>query len=497
MRSGLAEDDWDFTPVLDLINSLSSGSEKLAQTDVSVVESHESSIAGSLIDDLETSSGLGNFDKLWKFLAQPSNIQPSKAHGLPEISSTVGLSDALDLAAASNKGVKWRDEIEGADLADNDEIDSGTNFASLSKTQRRKERRRKRQQSEVQAKYHSKALPSGSENESEVDRKVKRSQDRAAIIQQILHGALPKQGKGSIGRLEKPQAQSDNESSRRRPLRGSLTAVFSSEQTGYATAAEKKAKLMDKLRAKFKEERQYLDNIGAPLHNTSGDLGTETGLHVFVDASNIMIGFQYALKLSRGITGRIRRQDLSFHNLSLVLERGRPTAKKVLVGSDNFPAIEEAKAIGYETNILERVHKARELTPRQARYNSHSSNNNSTAAQSSGSEKTAGRTTAYAPEKWVEQAVDEILHLKILESVVDATTPATIVLATGDAAEAEYSGGFLRMVERALAKGWKVELVSFKHNTSGAYRRQDFRTKWGPRFRMVELDGFVEELLGG
>ena len=181
---------------------------------------------------------------------------------------------------------------------------------------------------------------------------------------------------------------------------------------------------------------------------------------------------------------------MSFHNLSLVLERGRPTAKRVLVGSDNFLAIEEAKAIGYETNILERVHKARELTPRQARYHSHSSNNNSAAGQSSGSEM-----TAYAPEKWVEQAVDEILHLKMLESVVDATTPATIVLATGDAAEAEYSSGFLRMVERALAKGWKVELVSFKHNTSSAYRRQEFRAKWGAKFQMVELDGFVEELL--
>lgn len=210
-----------------------------------------------------------------------------------------------------------------------------------------------------------------------------------------------------------------------------------------------------------------------------------------------MIGFHDALKISRGITGRIRRQHLSFHNLSLVLERGRPTAKRVLVGSDNFPAIEEAKAIGYETNILERVHKAREPAPRRARHNNHSSNNNSTAGPSSGSETTATPTSTYAREKWVEQAVDEILHLKMLESVVDATTPATIVLATGDAAEAEYSGGFLRMVERALAKGWAVELASFRHNTSGAYRRKDFRTRWGPRFQIVELDGFVEELLGG
>ena len=102
----------------------------------------------------------------------------------------------------------------------------------------------------------------------------------------------------------------------------------------------------------------------------------------------------------------------------------------------------------------------------------------------------------HVPEKWVEQAVDEILHLKILESVVDARTPSTIVLATGDAAEAEYSGGFLKMVERALAKGWRVEVVSFRHNTSGAYRRKEFRAMWGERFRTVELDPFVEELVG-
>ena len=197
--------------------------------------------------------------------------------------------------------------------------------------------------------------------------------------------------------------------------------------------------------------------------------------------------------MSRGISSksRIRRQPLSFRNLSLVLERGRPTAKQVLVGSDNFPAVQEAKAIGYETNILERVHKAKELTPRQKKY-SYNNGKNKQTGQSSGSETAAG---IYAPEKWVEQAVDEILHLKILESIVDAVAPSTIVLATGDAAEAEYSQGFLKMVERALEKGWMVELASFRHNTSQAYRRKDFRNKWGTRFRTVELDEFVEELL--
>lgn len=214
-----------------------------------------------------------------------------------------------------------------------------------------------------------------------------------------------------------------------------------------------------------------------------------------------MIGFHDALKLSRGLTltSRIRRQPLSFHNLSLVLERGRPISKRILVGSDNFPAIQEAKSIGYETNILDRVHKAKELTPRQKKFTNKSPTRNSninsaTSGQSSGSETTAAIT--HAPEKWVEQAVDEILHLKILESVVDATEPSTMVLATGDAAEAEYSQGFLKMVERALGKGWKVELISFRHNISGAYRRKEFRGRWSGKFRIVELDEFVEELLG-
>ena len=192
---------------------------------------------------------------------------------------------------------------------------------------------------------------------------------------------------------------------------------------------------------------------------------------------------------------------MSFHNLSLVLERGRPAAKRVLVGSDNFSSIQEAEQIGYETCILDRVRKAKELTPRQIRFQNHQQNkspysssnmNNAVSGQSSGSETTAKQ---YAPEKWVEQGVDEILHMKILESVVDAQRPGTMVLATGDAAQAEYSDGFLKNVERALERGWTVELMSFRKNTSALYKNRAFRAKWGPMFRTFELDEYVEELL--
>ena len=202
-----------------------------------------------------------------------------------------------------------------------------------------------------------------------------------------------------------------------------------------------------------------------------------------------MIGFHDCLKRSRDIPAstRIRRVSMSFHSFSLILERGRPAAKRVLVGSDKFPTIQQAKRIGYETNILERVHKVKELTPRQKKFG----NGPGVSGASSGSETNTPRR----PEKWVEQAVDEILHLKILESLIDTEDQSTIILATGDAAEAEYSGGFMRMVERALVKGWTVELVSFKLNTSGAYQDKTFRARWGSMFKWLPLDEFVEDLV--
>ena len=288
----------------------------------------------------------------------------------------------------------------------------------------------------------------------------------------------------------------------------SIIKAYEAPKTQLSSAEEiatRRTRLIAKLTDRFSSERSLLERLDLPSMTENVKVGPAHGLHVFIDASNvrivlhalclalltgqqIMIGLHDAFKISRGlsIASRIRRQPISFRNLSIVLERGRLTAKRVLVGSDNFPSIQEAKRIGYETNILDRVHKAKELTPRQMKYR------NVNGAMSSGSETTA---VTYAPEKWVEQAVDEILHLKILESVVDAEEPSTIVLATGDAAEAEYSQGFLKMVERALGKGWKVEVCSFRKNISGSYRKKEFRTRWGTNFKIIEMDDFVQELL--
>jgi hypothetical protein len=146
------------------------------------------------------------------------------------------------------------------------------------------------------------------------------------------------------------------------------------------------------------------------------------------------------------------------------------------VGSSPItPVVLEARALGYETCILEKVEKERPYS----RYSS-----------SSGSE-----TPQKKRLRKVEQGVDEILHLKILESVLDFM-PATVVLASGDAAVGEYSPGFFRVVERCLERGWKVELASFKPSLSWVYSKKQFLEKWGHAFTLVLLDEFAEELLG-
>ncbi|KAK2738564.1 hypothetical protein FQN57_006987 [Myotisia sp. PD_48] len=258
---------------------------------------------------------------------------------------------------------------------------------------------------------------------------------------------------------------------------------------------EKRSKLLSLLIQKHPSGRKLLKDVKILEQPTPHRVST--GIHVFVDMSNIMVGFHECIKMARGIplANRVRRLPLSFHNFSLVLERGRQTSKRVLVGSDRFQAIDEAEKLGYETNILERVHKIKPVTPsRKVKTFGGGQGkgvNGKLQDQSSSSE-----TNGSAPvERWVEQAVDEILHLKILESIVDTESPSTIVLATGDAASAEYSDGFLKMVERALIKGWMVELVSFRSITSRAYSRKDFRARWGPRFQIIELDVYAEHLL--
>ncbi len=492
---------WDLDGAIKLLNNLS-----FEIRDPELCQDVIQLSSKAQIEQNGIEGSLGDFSALWDFLGKPQTPDELQAAELIKYAINDKPVAEVDLNQL-NKGVRWRDEVDGADLEDNVEPATDKTMAAYLRNQKRAARRTKAKEKAAQIANIAtpdKTISDTSDHESgEELESLRRSPDRRAVIDSILGRSRPSLHDNS----SPPTSPSPPKAELRTPKRDlpiSNPFIWNTPNSSTPTRStviaprdrltprDRKHALITELIRQHPEEKKYLKNAGllepafTPLNVSS------IGVHVFVDISNISIGFHDCLKLARGMSRetRLKRVPLSFHNLSLVLERGRPAAKRVLVGSDKYPAIQQAKSIGYETNILERVHKAKELTARQKHFQSRS------GGETSGSETNTGFPfTTSGPQKWVEQAVDEILHLKILESLVDAKKPSTIVLATGDAAEAEYSGGFLRMVERALEKGWCVELVSFKLNTSSLYKRREFRSRWGQMFKLIELDPFVESLI--
>ncbi|KAB8346016.1 hypothetical protein FH972_023068 [Carpinus fangiana] len=277
----------------------------------------------------------------------------------------------------------------------------------------------------------------------------------------------------------------------------------------HRTSSDRNWSLLLKLLNQFPENR---DTLLSPLQ-LSYNRPVPYGIHVFVDASNILIGFMDHLKRARNIPehARVPRVYPSFHALALLLERRRPVAKRVLAGSTpHVPAFDEAKEIGYDCSILDKVWKARELTERQRRFAVKAASGgrpqSGHGSDSGGNGGVSDTVPHHQQPKWVEQGVDEVLHLKILESILDVPTAShdsskagscerpTMVLATGDAAEAEYSSGFRKMVERALTHGWNVEVMAWGASINHDWRKMEKKSEWQSRFRIIELDSYVEEL---
>ena len=250
------------------------------------------------------------------------------------------------------------------------------------------------------------------------------------------------------------------------------------------SAADRRRILIQKLISTHPDEvDRILGQPAGPMYLSNlSDLASRE-LHIFVDNSNILIGFYKAYKSKHKITDLFfRTPKFDFHAFSMILERGRPVSRKFLAGSNPLvQPVALAQHLGYQVSILERV-----VDTNTERIISTSSPYLSDSA-----------TRPPQRERKREQAVDEILHLKILESLLDVPTPGIIVLATGDAAPAEFSpdGGFLKCIQRALKRGWDVELVCWRKSMSRLWREKAFRVESGEKFRIIELDDFVDELV--
>ncbi|CAB4433563.1 unnamed protein product [Rhizophagus irregularis] len=222
----------------------------------------------------------------------------------------------------------------------------------------------------------------------------------------------------------------------------------------------------------FNESIQVNSRSSVPIPITISD----DPIHVFIDNSNILVGFlaycrQHA-KRPKGLSGQRSKPTLDYNALFTILERERNIARRVLVASSPlYQPLEKADQAGYEVSVLKRVKSDSNST--QTDFNDYQS--------------------PFEMEK--EQCVDELLHLKILESLLDYHAPATLVLASGDGKDAEYfEGGFHKCVIKALERGWKVEIISWKRQLSQNFLNKKFLSKWEGLYHVVFLDWFASEL---
>ncbi|KAG0042696.1 hypothetical protein BGZ83_000174 [Gryganskiella cystojenkinii] len=160
--------------------------------------------------------------------------------------------------------------------------------------------------------------------------------------------------------------------------------------------------------------------------------------------------------------------NFDYNYLFDILLRNRDSSRQVLVGSHPlFQDLDEALDHCYHTIILRRVRKFYPgdlgVLPVPIRTSRLASLSDSEMGSCEPGHNPLLSTSG-------EQAVDEMLQLKMLETLIDAKQPAIMVLASGDGAESEFGGqGFYDVIRRALDRGWIVEIVSWEDQLSGAY----------------------------
>lgn len=171
--------------------------------------------------------------------------------------------------------------------------------------------------------------------------------------------------------------------------------------------------------------------------------------HIFVDNSNIYGGAQRAAKTIEPAAHWLSIR-IYYRNLFKLIE-GDNVATRVLAGSvppGNEPLWQTARDLGYDTDLLRRV------------------------------KQDDGRL--------IEQAVDEMLHLKMANAFCDHSPPQTLVIASGDGVISKWETSFPGQAERALKMGWHVEVWSWIEQLTGRYNQlcRDYR----PRVIVKALD---------
>ncbi|EPS93184.1 hypothetical protein FOMPIDRAFT_1136691 [Fomitopsis schrenkii] len=308
--------------------------------------------------------------------------------------------------------------------------------------------------------------------------------------------------------------------------------------------------LAHKLRLFFPDDAAALRDVLHPettsgITEESGFIDTrgpepgsqDTLIHVFIDHSNILIGFLQYLRRHLHHFARNRSKHLSHAALALILERGRPITRRVLVASSPlYQPVDTAEQLGYEVRVYARVPDTGDGADRQ--HHAHHHSNSDTQSPARGRRPGAGHARNHSHKSSIggggtstesetngngngngngndsgsgngggastrvrfrEQGVDELLQLKLHQAIADVDDVphgATIVLATGDGNVGQFNEeGFLGCVRTALKKGWRVELYAWEGGLSNTWKREFGEGAYRSRFEVYTLDRFAADLL--
>jgi len=179
-------------------------------------------------------------------------------------------------------------------------------------------------------------------------------------------------------------------------------------------------------------------------------------IHVFYDNSNVWGGARN-LGVTKDQAVPWAAIRVHFKHIFSFIEQGRKAHTRILAGSVP-PSSEElwefARENRYETDLLRKV------------------------------ESDDGSIS--------EQGVDEVLHLKMANVLLDFPKTDTLVVVTGDGNISEFGTGFIPQIERALRIGWKVEVWSWSNTLSRKYLT--IRRRHSTHLRLISLDAAYEGL---
>lgn len=179
-------------------------------------------------------------------------------------------------------------------------------------------------------------------------------------------------------------------------------------------------------------------------------------LHIFWDNSNIWGCAQDTRAIREpGVPWVALR--VYWRNLYAIVTHGRETATKCMAGSVPPECADlwaYADDLGFDISLLRRV------------------------------DSTAGRTR--------EQAVDEVLHAKMANAIVDHDPPQTMALLSGDGKVSDFGLSFPGQVERALRRNWEVEIYAWSVGFN--QRRYAPLLERFPNIRIICLDQYYDSV---